>query len=888
MATPGQFPLTLPALSKGSPGSISVALAPWVAVATTLIAAIVVLSEQPPRPPNLNLDAAQFLLPQTGTALGLGLATLSIAAIAWRSHTKSVQMLIGSSSLLTLFIGVINFIQNVLPRFELDAFPTSSWLVLTAPNASIAFMLLGGGIFLTRSRSLKPSQQYARGIAGAITATLGMVATVSHALGLPTGYLWSADAPLSIAGSIGLTAVGLGAMANVLRATEIPGRRSFTLIAMTILVGGMTASGLAGTALYSTQIESEKQFVGLVANNVTRYLNRALSTNLLPLESMAAQWRIAGRIPETPWRAQADLMLDKTPGLRAVIWVDADIVGQRVAPADLPGVWTGRKYDAPLLLEYGRRIMEGTEASLYPVFDGQRGRSFSTLMPVYNRGEQDGLLVTVVDTNEWGESVLGEVSRQAHVRITDSIGVVYDNGVLGLKNGLQADVVVEVGEEKWLVTATETQQMVDAISSSLPQTVTALGLILTLLLYVSTLIAQTSLRRAKALADSNDRLESEVSARQAVQNRLEREIRSRLDTEADLKTDRERLDLALGAGGTGTWYLDPETGELKWDDRMISLFGFEDGAFDSNYETFKALVLEEDLERIERATARSLETGEEFEEDFRIRRSDGALHVIYGKARVVTAPSGKHKIMIGINQDVTERRRSEKLSTLGALAAGFAHELNNPLMGCVNYVAYAMRKTENTRAREALGKAETEIKRVIRVVQDMLSFSRFKEDFNASANIARTVDRAADLIATSYQTSGIIFENAINANTKPAAISEDALEQVILNLLVNAGHAIEDATTKTVTVKAEQDDQRVYIYVTDTGCGIPENIQPRLFEPFFTTKKAGKGSGLGLSISLDIIKRFGGHLSFDTEPGTGTTFTLALPKTHEPGTSNTN
>lgn len=878
MAAPGRLPFTLPISPRDKSDSLAVALAPWVAAATAFIAALVILSGWTYSPPNSIFDTTQSMLPQTGVAVGLALAAVSIAVITSGSRSKLAHTLIGLAGLSTLFIGIINFIRDVMPHSELIAFPAALWPLNTAPNASIAFILLGGSFFFTRSFSLTPSQQYARGLAGAITATIGIVAAASHALDMPTGYLWSRDAPLSIVGSIGLTAAGLGAMANVLSASGIPGRRSFTLIAMTVLVGGMAASGLAGTALYSTQIESEKQFVGLVANNVTRYLNRALSTDLLQLETMAAQWRATGRIPEAQWRAQADLMLDKTPGLRAVMWVDAEIVGQRVAPADLPGVWTGRKYDAPLLLEYGRRIMEGTEPSLYPVFDGQRGRSFSTLMPVYNRDKQDGLLVTVVDTNEWGESVMGDVSRQAHVRITDSIGVVYDNGVIGLKNGLQAGIVVEVGEEQWLVTATETQQMVDAISSSLPQTVTALGVTLTLLLYVSTLIAQTSLRRAKALADSNNRLESEVSARQAVQNRLEREIRIRLDTEADLKTDRERLDLALGAGGTGTWYLDPETGELEWDQRMASLFGFDEDTFDGTYETFKAVVLEEDIQRIERAIARSWETGDEFEEDFRIQRSDGGLHVIYGKARVVTAPSGKNKIMIGINQDVTERRRSEKLSTLGALAAGFAHELNNPLMGCVNYVAYAMRKTENTRAREALGKAETEIKRVIRVVQDMLSFSRFKEDFGASANISSTVDRAADLIATSYQTGGITFENTIDAEIDAAGISEDALEQVVLNLLVNAGHALEDTPTKIVTVKAEQDERRVYISITDTGSGIPEEIQPRLFEPFFTTKKAGKGSGLGLSISLDIIKRFGGHLSFDTKPGTGTTFTLTLPK----------
>lgn len=878
MATPGRLHIARPSDPEGTWPDLAIFVTPWIAAIAVLVAGTTIFSGWTLNPTNSILDVTQQHPPQVGTALGLVLASFVLAATASRSQSALIKQLIGTASLLILLIGTLNVGKILLTQIGLKA----THLLPAAPYASIGFIIFGGSILIAQATSSNPRKHYIRGVAGAITATLGTIAAIGHAFDMPIGYSWGTNPPLSVVGSIGIGIAGFGAMANVLRTDDSPRRRSFTFLALAILVSGLTASGLTGSALYTAQVVSEKQFVGLVANNVTRYLKRALQTDLLPLETMAAQWRTVGRIPEPEWRSQADLMLETMPGLRAVLWVDSNIVGRRVAPEDLPGVWTERQFDTPLLLEYGRRIMAGTEPSLYPVFDGQRGRSFSTLIPVYDKSVQDGLLLTVIDTNEWGEAVLSDVSRQANVRITDSIGIVYDNGVEGLPNGLQAEITVKVGEEQWLITATETQAMVDAISSLLPQTVTALGLILTLLLYASTLIAQTSMRRAKALTSSNTRLEMEVDARQAVQNRLEKEIRIRLDTEADLKKDREQLDLALGAGGTGTWHLNPETGELKWDARMVSLFGFDNESFDGSYDMFKSVVFKEDLPRVERAIARAWETGEEFEEDFRIHKSHNTVHVIYGKARVVTAPSGKYRIMIGINQDVTERRRAEKLSTLGALAAGFAHELNNPLMGCVNYVAYAHRKTENARARDAMEKAETEIKRVIRVVQDMLSFSRFKEDFSAEADIASAVNQAANLIATSYQSNGITFENLIDTNIGQAAISEDALEQVMLNLLVNAGHAVEGATTRKVTVRSEQDEKRIYISVTDSGAGIPDDIQARLFEPFFTTKKAGKGSGLGLSISLDIVKRFGGHLSFDTTAHLGTTFTIALSKAVAP------
>jgi C4-dicarboxylate-specific signal transduction histidine kinase len=100
----------------------------------------------------------------------------------------------------------------------------------------------------------------------------------------------------------------------------------------------------------------------------------------------------------------------------------------------------------------------------------------------------------------------------------------------------------------------------------------------------------------------------------------------------------------------------------------------------------------------------------------------------------------------------------------------------------------------------------------------------------------------------------------------------------VLNLIINAGHAVETSDSKTISIDADQNSDNIFISVSDSGCGIPEHVGRRLFEPFFTTKKAGKGSGLGLSISLDIIKRFGGRIEFESTPGVGTTFVVTLPK----------
>ena len=112
-------------------------------------------------------------------------------------------------------------------------------------------------------------------------------------------------------------------------------------------------------------------------------------------------------------------------------------------------------------------------------------------------------------------------------------------------------------------------------------------------------------------------------------------------------------------------------------------------------------------------------------------------------------------------------------------------------------------------------------------------------------------------------------------NIPPVVCNPQQINQVIANLLVNAAHAIEGHGRITVSTSSELD--QVFLTVSDTGCGIPAEILTRIFDPFFTTKEVGKGTGLGLNISYDIVKKHGGEITIESEPGVGTTFTIRLP-----------
>lgn len=256
-------------------------------------------------------------------------------------------------------------------------------------------------------------------------------------------------------------------------------------------------------------------------------------------------------------------------------------------------------------------------------------------------------------------------------------------------------------------------------------------------------------------------------------------------------------------------------------------------------------------------------------------------------------------------RDVTERRRlqqqvelSDRLASLGTMAAGVGHEINNPLAVIVANVAYLTNDLQSTLSRVASGdasesdltpllaeqaQAHSEIQsaadRIERIVADLRAFARPQAAESGCANVARAVDWAR------RSTQALLKDRAELLVSVPdelqAAIDELRLEQVIVNLVVNAAHAIApgDPTNNRVEVRAGLDDSdRVWIDVEDTGCGMSEATQARIFEPFFTTKPVDVGTGLGLSICHGLIKSADGEIRVTTAPNEGSTFRVCLPR----------
>ncbi|NUQ64658.1 MAG: cache domain-containing protein [Pirellulales bacterium] len=220
--------------------------------------------------------------------------------------------------------------------------------------------------------------------------------------------------------------------------------------------------------------------------------------------------------------------------------------------------------------------------------------------------------------------------------------------------------------------------------------------------------------------------------------------------------------------------------------------------------------------------------------------------------------------------------RSEQLASVGRLAAGVAHEINNPLTGVLAF-ADMLREKENMdeQDREDLDLIVRETKRAREIVRGLLDFARETPSVKVHLNINDVIRQTTRLLGKRDAFQNIFIVEDLAENLPPVNGDKNQLQQVLVNLALNGCEAMPDGGT--LMFSSRLGDGHVVVKVTDTGCGIKKEHLDQVFEPFFTTKPVGKGTGLGLSVSYGILRQHGGTLEVESEEGNGTTFTLTLP-----------
>jgi PAS domain S-box-containing protein len=241
--------------------------------------------------------------------------------------------------------------------------------------------------------------------------------------------------------------------------------------------------------------------------------------------------------------------------------------------------------------------------------------------------------------------------------------------------------------------------------------------------------------------------------------------------------------------------------------------------------------------------------------------------------------------ILAVAREITERKEMEiqlaqadRLASVGVLAAGVAHEINNPLVYILNNVSYALSELPESfsELRSALREARSGAERVRDIVKDLKTFARSDERMGPT-DVTALVDSAVKVAENEFKFRARIVREY--SEDLPMVEANSRLGQVFLNLLLNAAHAIRegDPDKNTITIGARRDGDRVVVSVRDTGSGIEPEKLKKIFDPFFTTKPVGMGTGLGLSICRNIVHALSGEIHVQSEEGMGSTFSVYLP-----------
>jgi PAS domain S-box-containing protein len=272
------------------------------------------------------------------------------------------------------------------------------------------------------------------------------------------------------------------------------------------------------------------------------------------------------------------------------------------------------------------------------------------------------------------------------------------------------------------------------------------------------------------------------------------------------------------------------------------------------------------------------------------RRRNGEAFYSYLLISPIVDVNGANVGYFGVHRDISDQKNLEKqlihaqkLESIGLLAAGIAHEVGNPLTSISSLVQVIQRETKESFTQEKLELIKSQINRISRIIRDLVDFSRRSSHEIHLTDVNKSIRESIAIVQVGKKAKELSFNVSLDQTIPPLPLVADQLEQVFINVLINAVDAIHDMRSPVrkgeVAVSTSLKNGLVEIIIRDNGKGISRDSMPKIFQPFYTTKRVGEGTGLGLWVSYGIIKSFQGDIAADSAEGEGTTFTITLPVT---------
>ena len=373
-----------------------------------------------------------------------------------------------------------------------------------------------------------------------------------------------------------------------------------------------------------------------------------------------------------------------------------------------------------------------------------------------------------------------------------------------------------------------------------------------------------------------------------------RDVTELRTAEARLRESEERYALAAKGAGVGLWDWDISTDKAYFSPRLHEILGASSGGLGSSIAGLFDRLVPADRDGLRRhLDGRFARQRPKFQYELRAMHCCGGVRWLLVRGLILYAEGRPHRL-VGSIGDITEHKRvqeevirqrealyrNEKLAVMGSLLAGVAHELNNPLSVIIGQLVLLQETTADRAVVSRAGRIQTAAERCARIVRSFLAMARQRPPERVPIALNAVIETAVELLSFQLRAADIRIELDFDPKLADVVADADQLHQVLINLIDNARQALLNiASSRSIRIgtRADLQEGKAELTVSDNGPGIPANIRSRIFEPFFTTKPLGEGTGVGLSLCSSIIRSHGGEIAVSDRQGGGTTFTIKLP-----------
>ncbi len=376
------------------------------------------------------------------------------------------------------------------------------------------------------------------------------------------------------------------------------------------------------------------------------------------------------------------------------------------------------------------------------------------------------------------------------------------------------------------------------------------------------------------------------------------DISERKKIENALRESETRFSYAFGGTNDGLWDWNIESDKIYLNPRWYTMLGYDYLEFPGTFENWKALCHPDDKDRVAAAIKDHLREGTPFSVEFRMKTKNDKWLWILSRGRAVEFDAQGNPVrMTGTHVNISPRKEleeqllmSRKLESIGQLAAGVAHEINTPIQyikANLRFIYDVLAMTDDggkevcSEMKDAAKESISGIDKISRIVGTLKRISHLQPGSLVLVDVVSVINEA---VLVSKNVWKYFAEVSLDLQDEMPMLYCDPveIEQLVLNLIVNSAHALEDKYTGTgkvgnLNVKTTFDEQNIYLEVSDDGCGISEEHISKVYDPFFTTKEQGRGTGQGLSLVYSIVKKYDGYIDISSEYGDGTKVRIAFP-----------